>query len=74
MPVSAAYVADLAPADQRGLYMGTYGLVWAVALICGPSLGLVLFALNPTLLWSGCGALGVLATCIILVEPKARVT
>jgi len=39
MPVAGAYVADLAPADKRGLYMGTYSLVWSLAFICGPSLG-----------------------------------
>jgi predicted MFS family arabinose efflux permease len=65
IPVSNAYVADLAPPHQRGLYMGTYGLVWAVAVVFGPSLGMTLFSLSPTVLWSGCAALGVLAAMII---------
>src|SRR5262249_39477446 len=51
MPVSGAYVADLAPAEQRGLYMGTYGLVWALAFVCGPSLGLLLFSYSSLVLW-----------------------
>src|SRR5437870_3663423 len=33
MPVAAAYVADLAPVHQRGLYMGTYGLTWSLAFV-----------------------------------------
>jgi MFS family permease len=70
MPVAAAYVADLAPAHQRGLYMGTYGTVWAVAFVAGPSLGLLLFSFSPTLLWSCCGALGLLAAGIIVTEPR----
>ena len=48
MPVASAYVADLAPADQRGLYMGTYGRGsgrWHRS--AGPSFGLWLFAINP---------------------------
>jgi MFS family permease len=71
MPVSAAYVADLAPADQRGLYMGTYGLVWAVAFVCGPSLGLLLFSVSPLAVWLCCGALGLLAAALILAEPAS---
>ncbi len=71
MPVSGAYVADLAPAHQRGLYMGTYGLVWSVAFICGPSLGTLLFTASPVALWSACGLLGVLAAAIVLAEPRS---
>jgi MFS family permease len=72
MPVSGAYVADLAPPHQRGLYMGAYGMVWAVAFVCGPSLGLVLFSANHILLWTACGILGIVAAGIILAEPKSR--
>jgi MFS family permease len=70
MPVSAAYVADLAPPHQRGLYMGTYGLTWSLAFVFGPSLGLLLFSYSPQALWLSCGALGVLSACIILREPR----
>jgi MFS family permease len=72
MPVSGAYVADLAPPHQRGLYMGAYGMVWAVAFVCGPSLGLILFSANHILLWALCGILGILAALIILAEPKPK--
>jgi MFS family permease len=69
MPVGGAYVADLAPAHQRGLYMGTYGMVWAVAFVCGPSIGMLVFSASPVLLWSLCGVLGLLAAGIISAEP-----
>jgi MFS family permease len=69
MPVMGAYVADLAPAHQRGLYMGTYGMVWAVAFVFGPSLGMVMFSYNHHLLWSACGLVGLLASAIILPDP-----
>jgi MFS family permease len=70
MPLSGAYVADLAPAHQRGLYMGTYGMVWSVAFICGPSLGMLLFSVSPLALWCGCGLLGLLAAGLILPETR----
>jgi MFS family permease len=73
MPLAGAYVANLAPPHQRGLYMGTYGLVGAVAFICGPSLGLLLFSASPVALWSCCGVLGVLSAMTILVEPGRNV-
>jgi len=66
MPVAGAYVADLAPSDKRGLYMGTYGLVWSLAFVCGPSLGMLLFSVSPMLLWMTCGVFGLLASSIIL--------
>jgi len=71
MPVGGAYVADLAPESQRGLYMGTYGLVWSLAFICGPSGGMMLFSINPALLWTLCGLLGVVAAVIILYEKDS---
>jgi MFS family permease len=69
-PVAGAYVADLAPVEKRGLYMGTYGLVWSVAFISGPSLGLMLFAVQPALLWAACGILGLAAAGIISIRMK----
>ena len=72
MPVSSAYVADLAPPHQRGFYMGTYGLAWSVAFVCGPSLGLLLFSANSLALWMACGVLGIVSAAIILVEPQPK--
>jgi MFS family permease len=71
MPVSSAYAADLAPAHQRGLYMGAFGMTWSVAFIVGPSLGMMLFAASPFALWATCGLMGVLAAGIILTEHSA---
>jgi MFS family permease len=70
MPVASAYVADLAPADQRGLYMGTYGLVWSVASIFGPSLGMFLFSVNHVALWLTCLVLGLVAAGAIFAGPQ----
>ncbi len=35
-PTATAYVANLAPADQRGRYLGLFGLAWYFALSIGP--------------------------------------
>jgi MFS family permease len=69
-PISGAYVADLAPADRRGLYMGTWGLTWSLAFVFGPGLGMMLFSSSPTALWVTCGLLGVIAAGIITAEPR----
>jgi MFS family permease len=65
MPVTGAYVADLAPESRRGQYMGIYGMVWAAAFVFGPSLGMWLFGISRTGLWLSCGLLGLLAAAII---------
>jgi len=65
MPITGAYVADLAPEDRRGLYMGTYGMVWATAFVVGPSLGMVLFSISRPALWASCGVLGTIAAVLI---------
>jgi MFS family permease len=66
MPVCSAYVADLAPPQMRGRYMGAYALTWALGLMIGPGVGMHLFAVSPTALWISCGALGLLAAIIVL--------
>jgi len=66
MPVSSAYVADLAPLEYRGRYIGVMGLTWAVALIFGPALGMWVFTRNPVVLWTSCAGLAALSVSIIL--------
>jgi len=70
MPVAGAYVADLAPPDRRGLYMGTYGMVWAMAFVAGPSFGLYVYSLKPVVLWSACGILCGAAAVLISLAPR----
>src|SRR5689334_7059940 len=69
-PVSAAYVANLAPAHLRGRYQGTWGLTWSAGLILGPALGTLLFAWNATGLWLFCGASGLLAAMLVLLSGR----
>jgi len=66
MPVSSAYIADLAPAHLRGRYMGTFAFSWSIALMIGPSAGMALFGVSPFALWTACGVLGLISATIIL--------
>ncbi|NNE93864.1 MAG: MFS transporter [Verrucomicrobiales bacterium] len=50
MPVSGAYIADLAPEKMRGRYNAMTGFTWGVGHGIAP-LGLVLYEKNDTLLW-----------------------
>ncbi len=72
LPMSSAYVADLAPPQMRGRYMGINGMTWAPALILGPAVGMKLFTLHPAAYWCGCAALGLLAAAIISIPTEAR--
>jgi MFS family permease len=72
MPTAAAYLANLAPAEMRGRYMGVSGLTWATALITGPVCGMKLFESAPTTYWLACGGLGLLAAGIICRETRTQ--
>jgi hypothetical protein len=54
--------------------MGTYGMTWSLAFVCGPSLGMVLFAKSPLALWVLCGVLGLVAAAIILADGRQEPT
>jgi MFS family permease len=72
MPIAAAYVTETVPAQMRGRYMGVYGIVWAIGLTLGPSMGLRLHARNPALLWSICGVLGLIAAALVIRTAAVR--
>ena len=71
MPTASAYIADLAPPQMRGRYMGVAGLTWSLALIIGPFAGMKLFAAHPAAYWIVCGALGACAAAVISGSPRA---
>jgi len=76
MPVASAYITENVPPDMRGRYMGVYGFMWALGLTLGPSAGVQLHARAPSLLWSACGLLGVIAAFTVMKsenESRAKV-
>jgi MFS family permease len=72
MPTGAAYLAELAPPDMRGRYMGVAGLTWAMALIIGPISGLKLFAAAPTAYWIISATVGIFAAIVISNSPEKK--
>lgn len=76
-----SFVADLAPAEMRGRYMGVFSLCHAVGLSFGAPLGgRVLQRLGPTALWSGCFVVVAIASVIYFLvylrlnQQKAQAT
>ncbi len=72
MPVAGAYVADVAPVQLRGRYQGVWGSSFGVAFVLGPAIGTAVYSLGPSLLWSGCAALGALAATLVLGGTRRR--
>ncbi|MDH6113591.1 MFS family permease [Kitasatospora sp. MAP12-15] len=59
-----ALVADLAPEDARGRYMGAFGVGLGAAGVLSP-LGVTVYRANAALLWWACAALGALAFAVL---------
>ena len=72
LPASAAYVAELSPADRQGEYMGAYTMAFGLALMVGPWAGtLVLERFGGPVLWAAVSACGVCAAGILGVTASA---
>jgi MFS family permease len=71
MPVSSAYVAELAPAHMRGRYMGTYGLTWTLAQVIGPGIGMWLFSTGQTWYWITAAVVGI-ASAVVVLGPSPK--
>lgn len=72
-PVSMAAVANMAPANRMGRYMGFFGLTEALGWSLGPFLGGILYdrlALIPAALWGIVGALGVIAALGFMLTQR----
>lgn len=64
-PSMSAYVADIAPDQRQGKYMGYYMMAFSLAFMIGPWAGTqVLEHFGPTILWSSMFALGAVAALL----------
>jgi predicted MFS family arabinose efflux permease len=79
-PGTAAYVADVAPAERRGEYMGAYTMSFGLAFTVGPWAGtVVLERAGAVVLWSLMLVLGIAAAFVMSLAasrsaPGAAVT
>ncbi|MDF1826466.1 MAG: MFS transporter [Verrucomicrobiales bacterium] len=71
MPVSGAYISELAPEDMRGRYNGVIGLTWHFGHAVAPGLGLLLYQTNPAALWWGSLGCGAASLFIITLTKRA---
>lgn len=68
VPTSSNHVANLAPPDMRGRYMGLYGMTWGVAAGIGPVFGgLLNDRFGPTAIWYGGAAAGATSVLVFLL-------
>ncbi len=66
-PFTAGLVANRAPANARGRYMGAYGLMFSIAFIVAPlGGGGLVEAVSWDALWLSCGVLGLLGSGVLL--------
>jgi MFS family permease len=68
-PMAGAYVSRIAPENVRGRYMGMMVTMWSIAMLIGPMAGTLIFQRDPTVLWVGCGMLGVTSAALLLYTP-----
>jgi len=64
VPITLSVIGELSPQDQRGRYMGLYGLSETTGIAIGPLLGGVLidtFPLNPKLIWAPIASIALIA-------------
>lgn len=75
-PTATAYVANIAPPEQRGRYLGYFGLTWYAALSIGPmGAGFLTDNISTTAPWYAGVIVGILAVIsyLSLHKNKAKV-
>ncbi len=74
-PQASAYVAEIAPPQRRGQYMGAYSLAFSFAFAVAPWAGTSGFAhFGSRILWLGVFAVGALSAGLMLLVTTERST
>jgi predicted MFS family arabinose efflux permease len=72
-PAMSAHMAEIAPENRRGAYMGAYSMSLSISLTVGPWMGTQLLALlGPVRVWSVMFALGALAAVLMVFSVPPR--
>lgn len=72
-PTATTFVANLAPPDQRGRYLGVFGLTWHVAMAIGPfAAGILTDLYGIRSPWFAGAAVGVLAVYAFVTLDRRR--
>jgi len=72
-PAMSAHMAEIAPENRRGAYMGAYSMSLSISLTIGPWMGTQLLALlGPVRVWFVMFALGALAAQLMVFSVPRR--
>jgi MFS family permease len=73
-PAMSAHLAEMAPENRRGAYMGAYSMSLSISLTVGPWMGTQLLAsLGPVKVWAVMFALGALAAVLMVFSvPRSH--
>ena len=72
-PTATTFVANLAPPDQRGRYLGVFGLTWHVAMAIGPfAAGVLTDAFGMRSPWFAGAVVGALAVFAFAMLDRSR--
>ena len=73
-PGASAYVAEIAPVDRRGSYMGLYTMSVSLAFVAGPWLGATVLAhFGPATLWTGAFIGGCVSAAMMMgIDSEVR--
>jgi MFS family permease len=73
-PTATTFVANLAPSDQRGRYLGIFGLTWHVAVAIGPfAAGILTDAFGIRSPWFVSVVVGLLAVYAFAILDRSRI-
>ena len=72
-PTATTFVANLAPTEQRGRYLGMFGLTWHVAMAIGPfAAGILTDAFGIRSPWFAGAVVGILAVYAFVLLDRRR--
>lgn len=72
-PVNSTVVTNLAAAEARGRYQGTFGMSWSLASMLGPIVGAAVFDhAGAGVLWGGCCGMGIAVALGYLATSAGR--
>ena len=71
-PLTSTLVADTAPVELRGRFMGLFNLSWSMGMVLGPPLGTMIYGRSPKWVWIGCAMLGVIGAALVLVGRESE--
>jgi MFS family permease len=73
-PSSASYVAEIAPPEKRGEYMGFFQMLFSASMAFGPWLGTIVYEqFGAKVLWIWAFIFGLLSVIMIFFLKERRI-